>query len=221
MTVIQFQELYYIAKSEATDIDKSIRMVMLVTGLDNTQVDNMPMAKFNRICSGINARFELLGKKLNNGTPVKLVRCKGRYYQLHYDVTRNPINAGKYVEAITFGKDIIENLHKILATMATPVRWSWFRFAWVPVKRDHVDIASDMEAMNFEAAYHAAVFFYLQFRVSMQVIQPYLVGELTRKGMNKKKVEEVLEHSLSILDGFQMPKWSQTLKTYLLNRFGI
>jgi hypothetical protein len=75
--------------------------------------------------------------------------------------------------------------------------------------------------MDFEVAYHAAVFFYTLFNVSMRVIQPYLVNEMTKKGISKEKAEEILMTSQNILDGFIMPKWSQTSKEYLLNRFGI
>jgi hypothetical protein len=93
--------------------------------------------------------------------------------------------------------------------------------AFADPHHDREDLAKEMESMDFEAAYHAAVFFYTLFNVSMQVIQPYLINEITRKGITKEKATEILTNSQSILDGFTMPRWSQTSKEYLYNRFGI
>lgn len=215
MTILQFQQLYFIAQGTDIDFDKSIKMVGVVTGKTPEEVEKMPMAKFNRLCKRITATFEIIGKNLLKSKPRKIVLCKGRIYRINYQVDRLPINAGKYVEAITFGKDVIENLHKIMATIATPVNWRG-----KPRERLHQDIATDFESMNFEAAYHAAVFFYTQYRVSMQIIQPYLIQELTAKGVNKQEAEVTLNNSLQLLDGFIMPKWSLNLRQYLLNRYG-
>lgn len=215
MTILQFQELYYIAQSKDVDIDKSIKMVGVVTGKTPEQVEKMPMAKFNKICANVTKSFNLLSKNLIKTTPKSIVFVKGRFYRLHYRIDRKPIDAGKYVEAITFGKDVVENLHKIMATISTPITWRGKEY-----ERPHEDIAKDFESMNFEAAYHAAVFFYTHYRVSMQIIQPYLVKELVAKGQSREQVEGILSNSLQVLDGFIMPKWSLTLRQYLLNRYG-
>lgn len=215
MTIKQFQELYYIAQSQDIDFDKSIKMVGVVTNRTPEQVEALPMGKFNRKCADIQKHFEIFNKKLINSKPKSFVIVRGRMYKLHYRIDRNPINAGKYVEAVTFGKDIVNNLHKIMASIAEPVNWKG-----KPYERLHQDIANDFEYMNFEAAYHAAVFFYTHYRVSMQIIQPYLVKELVAKGQMKEEVEAILNSSLQILDGYIMPKWSLSLRQYLLNRFG-
>lgn len=218
MKIKQFQELYYIAKSSDEDIDKSIKMVGAITGKTPDQVDSMQMDKFNRLCVKIQKQFEILNKKILNTRPRNIVLVNGRLYRINYEVSKPPINAGKYVEVITFGKEVIPNLHKIMASIVTPVKWRMGKL--IPYEREHFEIAHDMEEMNFEAAYNAAVFFYTHYRVSMQLIRPYLLKELERKGVSRMKAEETLSASLNILDGFTMPKWSQTLKTYLLNRFG-
>ena len=139
----------------------------------------------------------------------------GRFYRINYKVDKKPITAGKYVEVLTFGTSIVENLHKVMASIVTPVT-----FMGKPYHREHDEIASDMESVNFEAAYHAAVFFYTQYKVSMQLIQPYLVKELTPMGVEKEAVIQTLSNLQNILDGFTMPKWSLNTREYLLNRFG-
>lgn len=215
MTILQFQQLYFIAQSTDIDFDKSIKMVGVVTGKTPEQVENMNMHKFNWICSGIQKKFDIFSKDLLKSKPKNLVFIKGRFYKLHYRIDRQPINAARYIETITFGTDVVNNLHKIMASIATPVNWRG-----KPYERLHEDIATDFESMDFEAAYHAAVFFYTLYRASMQIIQPYLIKELTAKGVNKTEAEETLNNSLQILDGFIMPKWSLNLKQFLLNRFG-
>lgn len=216
MTILQFQQLYFIAQGTEIDFDKSIKMVGVITGQTPDQVEKMPMDKFNRICKRISTAFEIFNKKLLNSRPKSIVIVKGRIYRLNYEVSKLPVTAGKYIEAITFGKDVVNNLHKIMATIATPITWRGKKYT-----RSHPDIAADFESMDFKAAYHAAVFFYTQYRVSMQIIQHFLVTELVAKGANREQAEATLNSSLAILDGFIMPKWSLNLRQYLLNRYGI
>ena len=213
MTIKQFQELYYVATSEDMDLDKSIKMVGIVTGKTPEQVEKMSMRKFNILCGAVHNHFKIFEKDLLKGKPKKIVRVGKRFYRINYDVTK--CKSSTYVEVSTFSTDIIQNLHKIMASIVTPVKFKWGR--WV----EHEELASDLEQMDFEVAYHAAVFFYTLFNVSMQVIQPYLINELKKKGISKEEATEILTNSQSILDGFIMPRWSLTSKEYLLNRFGI
>ena len=213
MTIKQFQELYYVATSEDMDLDKSIKMVGIVTGKTPEQVEKMSMRKFNILCGAVHNHFKIFEKDLLKGKPKKIVRVGKRFYRINYDVTK--CKSSTYVEVSTFSTDIIQNLHKIMASIVTPVKFKWGK--WV----EHEELASDLEQMDFEVAYHAAVFFYTLFNVSMQVIQPYLINELKKKGISKEEATEILTNSQSILDGFIMPRWSLTSKEYLLNRFGI
>lgn len=221
MTIKQFQEVYYIINSENEDFDKSVKMVGCITGKTPEQVEDIPMATFNKLCLKIKKQFEIFDKNLLKGKPKKAVIIKGKIYRLHYEVSKLPINAGKYIEALTFGKDVVGNLDKLMATIVEPIKWSWRKFRFVPYKVEHSELSIRMEHLNFKAAYHAAVFFYTQFQISMQLIQPYLIKEITSKGGNRQMATKTLNNSLTILDGFTMPRWSLTLKTYLLNRFGV
>ena len=215
MTIKQFQELYFIAQNKEYDFDKSIKMVGVITGKTPEQIETIPMGNFNKVCQRIQKQFYVFDKNLLKGKPKKLVMVNGRFYRINYKVDKKPITAGKYVEVLTFGTSIVENLHKVMASIVTPVT-----FMGKPYHREHDEIASDMESVNFEAAYHAAVFFYTQYKVSMQLIQPYLVKELTPMGVEKEAVIQTLNNLQNILDGFTMPKWSLNTRAYLLNRFG-
>lgn len=215
MTIKQFQELYYVATSSDIDLDKSIKMVGIVTNKTPEQVESMSMVRFNLLCARVHNEFKVFEKDLLKSKPKKIVRVGKRFYRINYDIAK--AKASTYVEVATFSTDIIQNLHKVMASIVTPIKFSWGK--WVEV--DHEDLSKDMEQMEFEAAYHAAVFFYTLFNVSMKVIQPYLINEMIAKGVSKEKATEVLTISQSILDGFTMPRWSQISKQYLYNRFGI
>jgi hypothetical protein len=218
MKVKQFQELYFITQSKDVDIDKSVKMVGVMTGLTPDKVDLLSMEKFNKYCKKIQREFSVFDKNLLSSAPIKLVKTNGRTYQIRYDIKN--IDAAMYVEVATWGTDVITNLHKIMASICVPVKFSFTKMKWVPYEIDHQSKATDMEGINFEAAYHAAVFFYTLYRVSMQIIQPYLIQKLTAKGKRAEEAEAILNGSLQILDGFITPNWSLSLRGFLLNRYG-
>src|SRR5690606_41930013 len=56
------------------------------------------------ICSKVTKEFEVLDKRLYKTKPKSLVLASGRLYKINYEINKPPINAGKYVEVITFGK---------------------------------------------------------------------------------------------------------------------
>ena len=219
MTIKQFQELYFISESKDNEFDKSIQMVGCVLNKTPDQVEKMNMIKFNFICKQIQKQFETLTSGLNNGKPVKLIRCKGVTYKINYEVSK--IDAGQYVEVLTFGSDVVNSLHKIMASIAEPVKWSWVKMKWIPFYRSHQDISNDFESLNFNAAYQAAVFFYALYKPVMKISQPYLVRQMVMKGVNQAEAIQLLNNSISLLDGSTMPKWSQNLNEYVCNRFGI
>jgi len=209
MKIKTLQELYFISSGKDEDFDKSIKMVSVLTGKSIEKVEAMPMKLFNYHCARITKQFERIGNQLMASKPRSLMFANGRIYKLNYDLQR----ASKYVEGITFAKDVINDIHKLMATIAEPVTWYG-----KPYTRSHEKIAEDMEHANFEAAYNAAVFFYLQFQISLHLIQPYLIQQIPTE---QEKVTETMTSLTKILDGFIMPKWSVNLRIYLYNRFGI
>lgn len=213
MTVKKFQELYFIAQQKTDDpltcLENETKMISILKGMPIEKVDKLSIAKFNRIRKQIHKSFEVLNERYMTSKPRKLVFVNGRIYRINYDVKQ--IAASKFVESLTYGNKTVDNLHKILATIAQPVN-----IFGKPYKRSHEERANDMEKMDFEHAYHAAVFFYLLYRVCLNVSLP----SLARKTKDKNALP-LLTTFLNILDGYQMPRWSLNLKEYLLSRFGI
>lgn len=217
MTVEKFQELYSISQMETDEISKSMLLAQCFTGLDEETVNKMSIKRFNKVCGNIIKEFDVLKKEWDNTNPQTLILVKGRYYQLNYDITKKPNNAGKYVELATFSEDIIGNLHKILATMATPLKVTWRGLK--PTERDHPDIAEDMLKAEFRVAYQAAVFFYIVFKESMKSLTTYLIEELPME--KRAEFLKMSEDFISTLDGFTPPKWYLNWKASHLNKYGI
>jgi len=213
ITVKQFQELYFISEKWENDIDKSIKLVGCITGKTPEEVEAMKVKPFNRLCAKIQKQFELLARDWMKSKPRKYVRIGKRLYRLNYDIAK--MKAGQYIDGMGFSKELIQNLHIIMATMAEPINWRGKVY-----ERKHEEIAADMEGLDFEVAYHAAVFFYLLFQQSMIVTRPYLVRQITKQGISREAAETLLSYSSQISDGLPMPEWSLNMRAYLSNRFG-
>ena len=206
VTISKFQELYKISLLEINEAEKSALLVQEFTGLSEEQVNKMPLKKFNSLCKSINEKFEKYGKELDEKKPSKYVAVKGRLYLLEYDLAKPPMNAGKYVELATYSEDVIGNLHKIMATMCTPLK-----FTLKGLKRkekNHKQVASDMLDIDFEVAYQSAVFFYAVFSKSITASATYFKTIAT----DQQKVEQVLMNLAEFTDGFITAKWYRNLR---------
>jgi len=218
LTIKKFQELHQISLFECDEMEKSIMLVKTLTGKSDKEIDEMPVSKYNKLCKKINEAFELENEKMLNDKPRNLVRANGNWYWLNYDIAMPPMNAGKYVEIAEFTKDTIGNLHKIMATMATPVKLTIFGFK----KKCEVDytnhekIANDMLEMEFKNAYHSAVFFWAVFTKSIQNFRNYFQSIQNNQKENQTEQVNLVDTALMNLQqisvGFIKAKWYQNLK---------
>ena len=207
MTIKMFQDLFAISQTEMEEIDKSILLVQAYTGKSEFEINKMSVKKFNRLCVKIKNAFDQMGKKMTEGKPKNLIKANGKWYWLNFEI--NEMTAGRYVETATFGSDIVGNLHKLMATMCTPMKWSWKGL--VPDKykaENHSKYADDMLQADFDHCYQACVFFYAVFSESMKVLQYSLEGEQTEKEM----LNQHLTSFKNLMDGCIMPSWYQNLK---------
>jgi hypothetical protein len=206
VTISKFQELYKISLMDINEAEKSALLVQEFTGMSEEQVNKMPLKKFNSLCKTINTKFEKYGKELDEKKPSKYIAVKGRLYLIEYDLAKPPMNAGRYVELATYSDDIIGNLHKIMATMCTPLK---FTFKGLKRKeKNHKQVANDMLDVDFEVAYHSAVFFYAVFSKSIQASATYFKTIAT----DSAKVDVVMKNLAEFTDGFITAKWYRNLK---------
>jgi len=206
VTISKFQELYKISIMDINEAEKSALLVQEFTGMSEEQVNKMPLKKFNLLCAKINKKFEAYGVELDNKKPSKYVAVKGRLYLLEYDLAKPPMNSGRYVELATYSDDIIGNLHKIMATMCTPLKLTIKGLK--RKEKNHRQVAEDMLDIDFEVAYHSAVFFYAVFSKSIQASATYFKTIAT----DSAKVEQVMQNLAAFTDGFITAKWYRNLK---------
>jgi len=206
VTISKFQELYKISLMDINEAEKSALLVQEFTGMSEAQVNAMPLKKFNKLCAEINKKFDAFGVELDEKKPQKYIAVKGRLYLLEYDLAKPPMNAGRYVELATYSDDVIGNLHKIMATMCTPLK-----FTLKGLKRkekNHRQVAEDMLDIDFSVAYHSAVFFYAVFSKSITASATYFKTIAT----DTAKVDEVLMNLAEFTGGFITAKWYKNLK---------
>lgn len=205
LTIKQFQDIIEVNKMSIDDLEKSIFFVMILTGKTEFEVNKMSVKKFNKLCKIVLNEFEVMAKGLNDTKPTNLIKANGKWYWLDYDIKK--MNAGQYVETATFGLDLLSNLHKLLATMATPMKWTWKGLKKVKEK-DHEQVANDMLEAEFRHCYHAAVFFYAVFKESILNLKPYLESQTEKK----EELNKVMTGFKEATGGFITPKSYQNLK---------
>jgi len=207
MTIKMFQDLFAISQTEMEEIDKSILLVQAYTGKSEFEINKMSVKKFNRLCVKIKNAFDQMGKKMTEGKPKNLIKANGKWYWLNFEI--NEMTAGRYVETATFGSDIVGNLHKLMATMCTPMKWSWKGLVLDKYKAEnHSKYSEDMLQADFNHCYQACVFFYAVFNESMKALTYSLEADQTEKQMLN-----LLQTSFNgLMDGSTMPSWYQNLK---------
>jgi hypothetical protein len=141
---------------------------------------------------------------MENDKPRNMVYVNGCFYKLNYDLTKKPNNSGTYVELATFSEDIIGNLHKIMASMVTPLKLTWKGLK----EKEHERVAEDMLKLDFSVAYHACVFFWAVFAKSILASKDYMMNQTNQKEL----LETELMNFKDRLDGFTTAKWLQNLK---------
>lgn len=97
-------------------------------------------------------------KKMNfllteiKGYPVKYIRTPKNKYICNYDISQ--INTARYIETKVFAKDVIQNLHKLAASMVHPTKY----FGLVKDKFNaakHSDYADDIQSAKFLDVYYS------------------------------------------------------------------
>ncbi|MFN5250887.1 MAG: hypothetical protein ACK5DE_07545 [Bacteroidota bacterium] len=207
VTIQTFQQLNNIAQSDLEDVDKAIEFVRIFTGKTAEQIDKMNVKKFNKLCKKVLDIFENSMQKVNDAKPSNWMWVKGKLFYINYNIAE--ISANKYVETAIFSQNLIDNLHKVMATMVYETEWTWKGIKVKPYDSSkHARISEYMLQADFRHCYHVAVFFYQLLRNSIVSLKPYMEAEAE----NPEKVEGALIDFIETMDGLPMPKWCQNLK---------
>jgi len=207
LTIEKFQFLNNVAQSDLEDIDKAIEFVRIFTGKTVDDVEKMNVKKFNKLCNEVMTAFENAMKKVNDDKPTNWLWVKGKLFYINYNIEE--ISANKYVETAIFGNNIIDNLHKLMASMVYETKWTLKGIKIKPYDATkHAKISELMLKADFSKCYHLAVFFYQVFKNSIVNLRPYMDKETK----NPEAVEKAMIDFIEIMDGLPMPNWCQNLK---------
>jgi hypothetical protein len=191
LTIDKFQRLQAIATLDTEEIEKASRLVQVLLDKSEAEVDAMPISKFGKLCDKLKKAFDLTIDAATMSKPKTMIVANGKVYNLNFDI-KPPFNTGRYIEVLTFSKeDPIMNMHNILASICTPMAWSWKKFNYVKQPYEslkHEDYANDFKQADFRHGYFAMVFFYSLLTNSTDVTMDSLIAQMNLRKVNKKRV---------------------------------
>ena len=216
LTVWQYQQIYPIVtkpEKDWTNLDVESKLVGIIYNLTDTQVDSLTIQQYNNLKKTLN----FLEDKIE-GKAVKYTETNGRRYRFIYDVQQ--MKAARYIESKVFSTDLINNLHKLAASMVVPQKKTWYG-RYVDDNYDaakHSEYAADLQASNFVHIYHSVVFFYQVYRNWIEVSKGYLIQEMLNKGMTSEVAQGVVQTLCEALDGNIVPNLLPTTKISQLTK---
>jgi hypothetical protein len=194
LTIDKFQRLQAIASIESDEIEKASRLVQVLLNKSEAEVESMPLRKFGKLCDKLKKAFDLTIDAATMSKPKSVIVANGKVYHLNFDI-KPPFNTGRYIEVLTFSKsDAIMNMHNILASICTPMKWSWRKFNYVKIDYDahkHEEYAEDMKLADFRHGYYAMVFFYSLLINSTADTPDFLKVQTDMRRVNKKRVQQL------------------------------
>jgi hypothetical protein len=204
LTIDKFQRLNAIASLEEDELEKAAKMVQILLDKSSEEIDKMPLKKFAKLCDKLQKAFDLKVQVETMKAPKSLIVANGKVYNLNFEI-KKPFNTGRYIEVLTFSKsDPINDMHNILASICTPMKWSWWKMTYVPMPFDvdkHEQYADDMRQADFRHGYNAMVFFCILLADLTNNTEAY--SDLLMKMMrqNKKRLKMLRVYSQKISDG--------------------
>lgn len=198
VTVWQWQQLQAITKKkDDTELDKAVKTLAILTNRTESQIDSLSISELNKELKAI----DWISKTDANPKPVDFIKVNGKKYRCIYDVRQIPF--ARYIESKFFSEDVVLNLHKIAASMVSPMKLTWR--GWKVAKYDaskHEDYAQDLLGAPFEAVYGSVVFFCQVFSDSIKSSKDFMKEDLMKNGMTEEEAEMTMEVLCGAMDGF-------------------
>ena len=198
VTVFQRQQLEAVKnKKDDTELDKAIKALAILTNRTEAQIDSLSIKDLNKQLKEI----DFIAKGDAKPKAVDFIRVNGRQYKCIFDIRQLPY--ARYIESKFFGNDVLNNCHKIAASMVLPMKKTWR--GWKVAKYDaskHDEYAQDLLSAPFEAVYGSLVFFCQVFTDSIKSSKDYLISEMTKEGMNPIEAEITVMDLCNAMDGF-------------------
>ncbi len=208
ITVFQWQQLtdLFTQSKDVTDLDLLVKSAAIITNQTEHQIDSIPVGELKPLLDKIAFIHTDIQPKA-----VKVIKVNGKRYKCIYDVRNIP--AARYIESKHFSTDVNGNLHKIMACMVMPMRYTWR--GWVEDKYDaskHSAYAEDMLSAPISHVLGSVVFFYQVYNLWIRNSKGYLTKEMEMKGITKYQAEAAYQTLCNIMDGYTKPNWLPIMK---------
>lgn len=199
LTIGQFIRCKTISDFETDVLDKSIKMLAIVSNKTFDEIESMPMQELTDALRQFN---EI--EKLTDSTKVRMkFKVKGRRFECIWQTQK--LGANQYIDATSFcknEKEIVNNLHNILASICVERTWYGKKLKYNPEQhKENADLFYNH--MKITDAYPIMLFFCKYFKELHDNILTYLEEEAMKsmKIANKYKSKE--KHLKKSGDGLQ------------------
>lgn len=198
ITIRQFIRVNEVIKAEYQDaVEQQVALIAAVTGRAEEEILHMDRSELMAWVKDL--AFLQSGDSISTKWP-KWFMVKGRLFKPVQNVQK--LTAGQYIDLITFSKDPMANLHKVLATLCLPVKtnifgpggpWKWLR----PQKYDgrkHEELSAFFyEHLTMDIAYPIALFFCNLWEAFMPSILTFLETEI--RNLTRELAKETIMSS--------------------------
>jgi len=198
VSVWQMQQISnLLSKNEGdTSLDIAVKTLAILTNRTEAQIDSLSLDELSHQIKYIS----FLNESQPNAKPQDYIKVNGKKYKCIYDIRNMPY--ARYMETKFFGNDVMNNLHKIGASMVMPMKKTWF--GWKVDEYDaskHEEYANDLLEASYESVYGSVVFFCHIYVQSINNLADYLKQKLTSQGIPKNEAEETITALCNVLDG--------------------
>lgn len=194
LTVGEYQELYTIARSDDDEVEKSLQLISVLTGLPRWDVENLSVEQFNVVSREIAVIFstqEYFTK------PFRYCRIGKQKYKILYNVRQ--IKTGQYVDIQHLLQgNIIDNLHRLFSCIILPK--TLFGVGKYQAA-DHEIISERVRNLNFQQVHAACVFFLKLWESSIKATRDFL----NKHPQQTEKIPAELLDLSSLTGGYTMP----------------
>ena len=217
LSIEQYQKIYDIVNEEDDGTDgltKDMKILGVIHGMTLEQLDSFSVSDINEMRKGLRFLDEQPTGKMK-----KVIKVNGRYYRFQPNIKHLPF--ARYIETKAFSEGIIENMHKIAATMMIPQRRTWYGLL-VDDKYDaskHEKYSKDLQKANYVEVFFCFVYFYQVYRNWIEVSRDYMVKKMVNLGAKKEEAMNIVQTLCDILDGNIQPNLLPTMKIARLQKY--
>ena len=217
ISVKQYQQIFQIINEEddgTQGLTKDMKILGVIHNMTLEELDGFSVTDINEMRKGLKFLEEQ-----PKPVKVKMVKVNGKYYRFQPNIKHLPF--ARYIEAKAFSEGIIENMHKIAATMFMPQKRTWYGLL-VDDKYNaskHEQYANDLANANYAEVFFCFVYFYQVYRNWIEVSKDYMVKRMVNLGATKVEALMVVKSLCDILDGNIQPNLLPNTKIAELQKY--